>query len=197
MRYSRVRLRCATVRCGALRVPRFALLLCAVRLALAHGATQASGISAGSMQIRGLIPFTSSPAFVQPAAWPIIIIIHSQHCAIVPILSTLCSTVVFTLILSSRIQNPALAFPFSNSRYPLPATRCPWSVSHLSRFAFPFSWFRLLNFFGANPTLMGFALWIPVLFYCSPAALFMLFCFFKIIIVLGSDFAFYSESLGK
>lgn len=136
MRYSRVRLRCATVRCGALRVPRFALLLCAVRLALAHGATQASGISAGSMQIRGLIPFTSSPAFVQPAAWPIIIIIHSQHCAIVPILSTLCSTVVFTLILSSRIQNPALAFPFSNSRYPLPAARDPFLISLVSHFPF-------------------------------------------------------------
>lgn len=76
MRYGRVRrLRCATVRCGAVRCVagtsfRFVIVIvcCAVRLALAHGATQASGISAGSMQIRGLIPFTSSPAFVQPAA---------------------------------------------------------------------------------------------------------------------------------
>lgn len=146
MRYGRVRrLRCATVRCGVLRCVagtsfRFVIVIvcCAVRLALAHGATQASGISAGSMQIRGLIPFTSSPAFVQPAAWPIIIIIHSQHCAIVPsILSTLCSTVVFTLILSSRIQNPALAFPFSNSRYPLPAVHDPFLIlSLVSHFPF-------------------------------------------------------------
>lgn len=93
---------------------------------------------------------------------------------------------------------PKSGVSLSLFQFPIPAARCTWSVSYpLSRFAFPFSWFRLLNFFGANPTLMGFALWIPVLFYCSPAALFMLFCFFKIIIVLGSDFAFYSESLGK
>lgn len=79
MRYGRVseeaEVRYGAVRFGAVRCVagtsfRFVIVIvcCAVRLALAHGATQARGFSAGSMQIRGLIPFTSSPAFVQPAA---------------------------------------------------------------------------------------------------------------------------------
>lgn len=78
---------------------------------------------------------------------------------------------VFTLILSIRIQqNPELAFPF----FLLPNFQMvPFRISLF------LNWFRLLNFFGANPTLMGFALYIFVLFYCSTPALFMLFCFFQ------------------